>query len=309
VTPNADPASRWATVRELQRQPEIWRTHAEDFARIAEETRDWLAGHRYDEIWLSGAGSSAFIGDTLSVCLNAAGSPARFRSIPSTDLVAMPRQYLRQAEKLLIVLFGRSGDSSETLGALDILDQFKPDADRLQITCNKRGQLALRTSPSPGRQRVIILPEETNDSGFAMTSSYSTMLLVALAAFDQKKDLPVAARFEALARAAAKIIRTGVASLLDGPIPDRAVFLGSGPLTGAAREVGAEGARTQRGPHRDLVGLIPRLPSRTEGDRPCGHAHLPAHFEQPPRAPLRRGSRRGDRAAIRSCNARSPRSG
>lgn len=233
--PDASP-SRWATVREVRQQPDIWRKHAADFARIASETRNWLAGRRYDEVWFCGAGTSAYIGETLSVHLDSFAARPRFRAVPTTDLVAAPGRYVRRVDKLLIVMFGRSGDSAESIGTLDILDEFAPTADRLHITSNARGALAMRTAPGPGRLRTIVLPEATNDSGFAMTSSYTTMLLVALACFDPPRSQSVEARFEALAQAASRILEAGVDELLHGEMPERLVFLGSGPLAGAARE-------------------------------------------------------------------------
>lgn len=228
--------TRWATVREIERQPVIWRGHARLLARIVEETRDWLSAARYGEVWFCGAGTSAYIGETLASHLNGFGARPWFRAIPTTDLVASPQRHVPRAEKLLVVMFGRSGDSPESIGALDILDEFAPTADRLHITTNPEGQLAARQAPGPGRLFKLVLPEETNDTGFAMTSSYSTMLLVALACFDPHVGSSVEPRFEMLAAAASRIINAGVAELLEGEAPERLVFLGSGPFAGAARE-------------------------------------------------------------------------
>jgi tagatose-6-phosphate ketose/aldose isomerase len=97
----------------------------------------------------------------------------------------------------------------------------------LHITCNPDGALATRTSPGP--LKVINLPEVTHDAGFAMTSSFSTMLLTALALFDEPCDVP--ARFTALADQL-----EGLLPQFGTPRPDRAVYVGSGPLAFAARE-------------------------------------------------------------------------
>ena len=61
---------------------------------------------------------------------------------------------------------------------MDVLDARNPGAPRLNITCNGDSALAHRAGENG---RVIRLPEETHDTGFAMTSSFSTMLLTALA--------------------------------------------------------------------------------------------------------------------------------
>jgi tagatose-6-phosphate ketose/aldose isomerase len=208
----------WATWREIHQQPAVWRTWGEalDVAGL----RSWIADQNADEVWFCGAGTSAYIGDII-----AAAVPGT-RSVPSTDLVANPRAFLN-GNRPLVVSFGRSGNSTESLGTLDALDALAPDAPRLHITCNPDGALATRTSPGP--LKIINLPEVTHDAGFAMTSSFSTMLLTALALFDEACDVPT--RFDALADQL-----EGLLSQFGTPRPDRAVYVGSGPLAFAARE-------------------------------------------------------------------------
>jgi tagatose-6-phosphate ketose/aldose isomerase len=126
------------------------------------------------------------------------------------------------------VSFGRSGNSAETIGLLDALDALAPDAPRLNITCNAGGALATR--PSPGPQRVVILPPETHDAGFAMTSSFTTMLLTALAIFHPAGAAPL----PGLAIALRRLLPVYAAAT--GPVPERVVFVGTGPLAQAARE-------------------------------------------------------------------------
>ncbi|MFY0659715.1 MAG: SIS domain-containing protein [Shimia sp.] len=208
----------WATWREIHQQPAVWRAWGDalDVAGL----RSWIAAQNADEVWFCGAGTSAYIGDII-----AAAVPGT-RSVPSTDLVANPRAFLN-GNRPLVVSFGRSGNSTESLGTLDALDALAPDAPRLHITCNPDGALATRTSPGP--LKVINLPEVTHDAGFAMTSSFSTMLLTALALFDEPCDVPT--RFNALADQLEDLLPQ-----FGTPRPDRAVYVGSGPLAFAARE-------------------------------------------------------------------------
>lgn len=208
----------WATWREIHQQPAVWRAWGDalDVAGL----RSWIAAQNADDVWFCGAGTSAYIGDII-----AAAVPGT-RSVPSTDLVANPRAFLN-GNRPLVVSFGRSGNSAESLGTLDVLDALAPDAPRLHITCNTDGALATRTSRGP--LKVINLPEVTHDAGFAMTSSFSTMLLTALALFDESCDVP--ARFKALADQLESLLPQ-----FGTPRPDRAVYVGSGPLAFAARE-------------------------------------------------------------------------
>jgi tagatose-6-phosphate ketose/aldose isomerase len=80
---------------------------------------------------------------------------------------------------------------------------------------------------------VLLTPARSNDEGFAMTSSFTAMLLTCLLAFlgDGAADV------EALARAGEQVLaaRDRVQRLVDRA-PHRVVYLGSGPLTGLARE-------------------------------------------------------------------------
>lgn len=233
-----DGLARWATYREAAAQPAIWRSWAEELPRQAGSIADWIRGRAPRQVWFCGAGTSAYIGDTLRAYLNAAsGAPVRHCSIPTTDLVSCPRDFLATPERLLVVSFGRSGDSPETVGTLDLLDAHLPAADRLHITCNPDGALARRAPPGPGEQRVLVLPSDTNDSGFAMTSSYSTMLLSALAIFDSAPPLPPRSALIRLAAAADDLLDASARLRLQAlSPPSRAVFLGSGTLTGSARE-------------------------------------------------------------------------
>ena len=213
--------TRYATWREILAQPAIWRDWG---AKLdAAGLRDWVAGLSVDEVWFCGAGSSAFIGEIVAASLQGGGR--RLRAVPTTDLVGRPQAYLTGAPKL-IVSFGRSGNSAETIGTLDALDALAPDWPRLNITCNAGSALATRTGHN------VILPEATHDAGFAMTSSFTTMLLTALAIFGGMMPghwALVAAEAEAalpVLRAHATLARC----------PERVVFVGAGPLTFAARE-------------------------------------------------------------------------
>jgi tagatose-6-phosphate ketose/aldose isomerase len=217
------------TWNEIFAQPEIWAKWASDLAPRANEIREWITRLQIRDIVFAGAGTSAFIGDILSFTKP---GPSRLVAIPTTDIVACPFSCLRDDPRLLVVQFGRSGDSSESIGTLDLLDSQFPNVQRLNITCNPIGALATRSPAGQGEQQVIILPEATHDDGFAMTSSFTTMLLSALACIVPEDE--VSEKLAELSDAAGKILLALAASA--PPRPDRAVFLGSGALKGVARE-------------------------------------------------------------------------
>ena len=214
-----DDLSTWSTWREIHRQPEIWRNWAAELDVAG--LREWIADQSFDEVWFCGAGTSAYIGDII------AASVKGTRAVPTTDIVANPAHVL-SGVKPLVVSFGRSGNSTESVGTLDALDALAPDTPRLNITCNKDGALATREATGPAK--VIVLPDATHDAGFAMTSSFTTMLLTALALFDRPCDVPL--RMNALADQLDQLLPLFAA----GTRPERAVYVGSGSLAFAARE-------------------------------------------------------------------------
>lgn len=221
-----DDLSRWATWREIMAQPAIWAGWADDPA-LADAAR-WLAAQTPEEVWFTGAGSSAYIGEMVVAGLEAQRGP-RLRAVATTDIAGRPAAHL-SGRCPLVVGFGRSGNSAETLGTLDALDALAPGAARLNITCNADSALARRTGANG---HALILPPATHDAGFAMTSSLTTMLLSALALFDRSGGPGKVAA--AASRAGALLPRLADAARA-APLPQRIVFTGAGPLTSAARE-------------------------------------------------------------------------
>ncbi len=216
MTQNLDQLATWC---EIHSQPAIWREWGAylDFAGL----RAWIAAQSFDEVWFCGAGTRAYIGDIIAAAVKCT------RSVPTTDFMTSASYFLSGA-KPLVVNFGRSGNSAESVGTLDALDALAPHTPRINITCNKDGALAKRTSGAP--TQVILLPNATHDAGFAMTSSWSIMLLKALALFDAPCDSP--SRMTIIANQLDDLLPKFAA----GPRSDRVVYVSAGPLAFAARE-------------------------------------------------------------------------
>lgn len=231
--------AHWHTHSEYASQPALWQLWGPELARIIAPLHTWLAARAHTHIYFCGAGTSAFIGETLARSLDRGVRTRRFTALPSTDLVSQPRDFLLPCdERTLFVSFGRSGNSPESIGTLDALDQLAPQADRLHISCNADGALAKRTAPGPGQLRSVVLPPQTHDKGFAMTSSYSTMLLTAIALFCEAGSQDIGTLMHQVAQGSERINRAlpyATRSLREA-MPVRAVFIGSGLLLGVARE-------------------------------------------------------------------------
>lgn len=183
---------------------------------------------------LTGAGTSSFVGECLAPYL-AARLPCRVEPIPTTDLVSAPNLYFEADTPTLLVSLGRSGDSPESVAALDLANQLVGEIHHLVITCNRDGGLA-RKIATAGGGRTILLPDETNDRSFAMTSSFSCMTYAALAALSGIDGMQ--ARVDRIALAVKTVIAAQADAMktLAGRGYERVVFLGSHIFKGLARE-------------------------------------------------------------------------
>lgn len=129
-------------------------------------------------IVLCGAGSSDFIGRAVAPWLCEA-TGRDIVACASTDIVPAPLHYLHPSRPTLLVSYGRSGNSPESLAAVTRADRVLPNCHHLVITCNAEGELA-RFGQDRERVCTLLMPPEALDQGFAMTSSFSCMLLATL---------------------------------------------------------------------------------------------------------------------------------
>ncbi|MFZ7089311.1 SIS domain-containing protein [Curtobacterium sp. RRHDQ10] len=232
VTP-ATRAVETATHAEILQQPGSWHRLAASITDLRAGLDGFLAPVLATDglrIVLTGAGTSAFVGDIAAETLRRRLG-RRVDSVATTDIVSDPHGVFAEDAPVLLVSFARSGNSPESIAATRIVDAVAPGAHHLVITCDPQGVLA-QEHRSADRSFVLEMPAETNDTGFAMTSSFSTMLLAALLTFlpDQADAV------DRLAEAAGSLIdqEARIASFADGV--ERVVYLGSGALRGAARE-------------------------------------------------------------------------
>jgi tagatose-6-phosphate ketose/aldose isomerase len=228
----ADGAQTW-TRREILQQPETLRVTQALLTEQRTQIEAFIAPllARPDlRVVLTGAGTSAFIGECLAATL-AQATGRRVEAIATTDIVSSPGLYLEPQTPTLLVSFGRSGNSPESIAAIDLADQRLSDVHHLIITCNADGVLAKRAAADA---RVVVLPEATHDRGFAMTSSFSAMMYAArtiLCGIDSASIKPIAdATRDLLA-----VVEPRMAALAARGF-DRVVYLGSGPFRGLARE-------------------------------------------------------------------------
>ncbi|MEG0040315.1 MAG: SIS domain-containing protein, partial [Massilia sp.] len=137
-----DAAGAGATAREIAQQPAVW-PEIEALVAHQRSALDAFLGPLLANpdlrIVLTGAGTSAFIGECLAPAL--LGGGWRADAVPTTDLVSGPRQFLQPKVPTLLVSFGRSGNSPESVAAVDLADGVVDEIYHLVITCNADGAL------------------------------------------------------------------------------------------------------------------------------------------------------------------------
>ncbi|MBX9851353.1 MAG: SIS domain-containing protein [Cytophagaceae bacterium] len=226
------------TATEISEQPALWRDSFKKLLELQNEVAHFL-NRIYSKpdlnIILTGAGTSAYIGETL------AGYYKKYtlkpaRAISTTDLVTSPEDYFHKETPTLLISFARSGNSPESTGAIDMADQVCDEIYHLIITCNESGNLAKREKKE--NCFCLVLPPESNDKSLAMTGSYTSMLLtgMSIARVNELKRLHL--QVELISSIARHILSEYASKMKEVASMDfnRAIFLGSGPLLGVARE-------------------------------------------------------------------------
>lgn len=230
-------AGGYQTAMEINHQPEVWKLTAEKFFKDSSPIYAFIqnALKEVDQILLTGAGSSSFIGHSLSgILFKNYKTPCHV--VPTTHIVSFPGYYFNAEHSCLIISFARSGESPESVAALELADRYSKKCFHLIITCDGKGALANYHSKNP--IQVFTLPSEANDSGLAMTGSYTSMLLSGLLIALYDENSKAAEQLELSISITEKLIRDELKALKDISEKNfsRAVFLGSGPLYGTAME-------------------------------------------------------------------------
>ncbi|ASK62231.1 tagatose-6-phosphate ketose isomerase [Virgibacillus phasianinus] len=223
------------TAREIYQQPDVWQ---ELFALLAEQEvalKDFIESiykkHDQVRVIFTGAGTSAFAGDTVVPELRRQNSNAQvqFESIATTDIVSNPTTYLHQKVPTIMVSFARSGNSPESVAAVSLGEELIQQFYQVVITCNQEGQLA-KNVKGDTNSMTVVMPEDVHDQGFAMTSSFTSMVIAAYALFAEESfTIGEAKQLIESAAALRDLTPDTVDDILNFDF-ERIVYLGSGLL-------------------------------------------------------------------------------
>jgi len=225
------------TAKEIEQQPECWRetiTILEQNSALINDFMTPVLAHSDLRIVLTGAGTSAFVGRSLSPILTQQ-TQRRVEAISTTDIVSNPYQYFAEDIPTLLVSFARSGNSPESVEAVNLANECLSNCFHLVLTCNNEGQLYV-ASKTDEKSFAVLMPEQTNDKSFAMTSSFSSMMLSAFWILGVNesylKDIESICKYsEVQIKEIYQFIGT-----IDNTEVNKVIYLGSGGLKGVAEE-------------------------------------------------------------------------
>lgn len=223
------------TYTEILNQADTWLEVYNLYEKRKNDIENFLKKVGKDcKVIFTGAGTSEYVGNIALDYLKTHGE-FEFESIATTDLVSAPYLHFEKNQKTLLVSFARSGNSPESLAAVKLGKQIVDDFYNLPITCAKEGKLA-QALKDDENSYVFLEPEITNDKGFAMTNSFSSMLLATLLIFDtktkNKKEI-----VEKISKLGKEIYNNleEIENLVNFDF-NRVVYLGSGPLGKLTKE-------------------------------------------------------------------------
>ncbi len=228
------------TLKEIYQQPATWRKTCAQIAACKDELQAFLdqvvKAEDYD-IVLTGAGTSEFVGNSLYQALNPKYN-YKVKSYGTTDIVPAPENFLSRTKPTILVSFGRSGNSPESLGAVEAAEAVCENLYHLFVTCNHEGTLS-KLADSRTNCFALNLTPETHDQSFAMTSSFSNMYMATYLAFNLDKLEEITAEIEKICAATENFLDNNyqaVQNIVDTFDFKRIVYLGNIALKGVSQE-------------------------------------------------------------------------
>jgi tagatose-6-phosphate ketose/aldose isomerase len=222
------------TLREIRQQPATLLDTCDRMLARTEDLKRCL--QNVQSIVFTGSGSSEYAGECVRLAIHK-DLKLTSQAIGSGTILIHGDLALPPLRPLLMMSLARSGDSPESVGALQLLLDSEPEVRHLVVTCNASGKLATRYH-GDSRVTLIVLDDRTNDRSLVMTSSFTSLAVAARSLglwgapdiyrslcrqLSHISDHVINRHFEALASVGRQKF-------------DRAVFLTSGWAFGAARE-------------------------------------------------------------------------
>jgi len=227
------------TAKEITQQPKLWLETLDIIEKNKDRIMNFFKALKDDEIEriiFTGAGTSAFIGECVAPYLQGILNQ-RVEAIATTDIVSNPEVYLQKHKKTLLVSCARSGNSPESIGTFDLAEQLVENIYHIVLTCDENGKLAQKSKENP-RCLLILMPENANDQGFAMTGSFTTMLMASILIFNMDSINSISKKIDMISKNGMNILDKTVDTIKNLAEVDieRVIFLGASSLKALCRE-------------------------------------------------------------------------
>ncbi|OOZ78995.1 tagatose-6-phosphate ketose isomerase [Bacillus cereus] len=231
------------TAKEIAQQPDLWEQVYLNFQSKHHEIIDFFSrisrDHEQVRVIFTGAGTSAFVGDTIVPYVKRITDLKKMHieSIPTTNIVSSPYYYLQSDIPTILVSFARSGNSPESVAAVQLGEQIIHSVYHIILTCNEEGNLAKQFQHKENAF-VMYMPQEANDQGFAMTGSFTSMMLTALMLCNYNQTHLLEPSIMDIVRLGKDVIKKQEQEIQRIAEKEfrKIVFLGSGVFEGLSRE-------------------------------------------------------------------------
>ena len=217
------------TRQEIITQPEVWRATLDTFRVVRPALRDFLEHAAFDQILVTGCGSTHYLSMTAAAILGyKTCTPAR--ALPASELWLYPP--VMPPRRTLLLAVSRSGTTTETLRTVERF-QRAGCGRVLAVTCHPESTLAQQAD-------FTLLAPDAQEESVAQTRSFTSMLLLTQSiAGVLAGDATLADRLDRLPAAFNDLLRR-LSGLPERIGADRSIerlfFLGGGPLYGIACE-------------------------------------------------------------------------
>lgn len=223
-------AASYHTYHEITTQPQAWEDVLQE---INAQTPQLLASWDQDKprsVLFTGCGSTYYLARAAAVIFQA---QTEIPSVahPASDLVLFPDIFIKDGNKPLLVAISRSGETTETLLAVDRFLSLGL-GQVIGITCYEDSSLAKMVS-------TALVARQAHEESIAQTRSFTSMLVAAQALATILAGKSLSDEYLRLPRLGANLLDDHSAlakSLGEDAGIERFFFLGSGPFYGLACE-------------------------------------------------------------------------